>query len=133
MEQCVARLERGFAAAVDAAAIAHVGNLRFVQILAEQRFAGCQSAIQQTNCLRYKFAPHAVVAQAGSLLYRRQLVCERCYALLSLIVARMSATTSPFGFAPMLPLPCRRTETFPASMSRPPMTSIVWTFACSAS
>jgi hypothetical protein len=29
----------------------------------------------------------------------------------------------PLDFAPMLPLPCRRTEMAPASMSRPPMTS----------
>src|ERR1035437_1133964 len=51
----------------------------------------------------------------------------------SLIADKISAITSAFGFAPRLPLPCRRTLTLPASMSRPPMTSMVWTFAFSAS
>src|ERR1041385_1715593 len=64
------------------------------------------------------------VAQTGGLRHGQ--------ARRSLIDCRMSAITSPFGFAPMFPLPCNRTLTFPASMSRPPITSIVWTFACSA-
>ena len=39
---------------------------------------------------------------------------------------------SAFGFAPCGPPWWRRTLTAPASMSRPPMTSIVWTRNCSA-
>ena len=39
--------------------------------------------------------------------------------------ASKSATTSPRGFAPTLPLPCRRTLTTPASRSRWPTTSMV--------
>ena len=54
------------------------------------------------------------------------------HALRSLILARMSATTSPFGFAPCGSPWWRRTLTAPASMSRPPMASIVWTRNCSA-
>ena len=45
----------------------------------------------------------------------------------------MSATTSPFGFAPCGPLLCKRTLTLPASTSRPPMASLVWARAFSAS
>src|SRR5262249_32273727 len=55
------------------------------------------------------------------------------YALRSLIAAKISATTSPFGFAPCGPLLCKRTLTLPASTSRAPMTSMVWTRAFSAS
>ena len=46
--------------------------------------ADCQSAIQQTNCLRYK-------------RYARR------YAFRSRMLARISAITSPFGFAPCGP------------------------------
>src|SRR5437016_114007 len=44
-------------------------------------------------------------------------VCATNYGLRSLIACKISATTSPFGLAPRLPLPCRRTDTFPASLS----------------
>ena len=66
---------------------------------------------------------------------RSKRLAEQCsalratYARRSLIAVKISATTSPFGFAPRLPLSRRRTLTFPASMSRPPMTSRVWTRA----
>jgi len=55
------------------------------------------------------------------------------YALRSFIAVKMSAITSAFGLAPKFPLPWVRTETFPASMLRAPMTNRVWTFAVSAS
>ena len=45
------------------------------------------------------------------------------HALRSFMLARISATTSAFGFAPCGPPWWRRTLTVPASMSRPPMTS----------
>ena len=65
-----------------------------------------------------------------------QELAEQCSALRqarrSRIAAKISATTFPFGFAPRLALPCGRTFTLPASMSRLPITSIVWTFAVSA-
>ncbi len=47
------------------------------------------------------------------------------HARRSLMLARISATTSAFGFAPCGPPWCRRRLTAPASMSRPPMTSFV--------
>jgi hypothetical protein len=53
MEQCVARLERGFAAAV-----AQTGSLlyrRLANCVGIEGAADCQSAIRQTNCLRYRF------------------------------------------------------------------------------
>ncbi len=48
------------------------------------------------------------------------------------MLAQLSATASAIGFAPCGPPWWRRTLTAPASMSRPPMTSIVWTRNCSA-
>ena len=58
---------------------------------------------------------------------------NRCFtARRSLIAARRSAITSSRGFAPRLPLPWTRTLTALASMSRFPITSMVWTFICSA-
>ena len=48
------------------------------------------------------------------------------------IELRISATASPRGCAPRLPLPWTRTLTALASRSRLPMTSMVWTFICSA-
>jgi hypothetical protein len=54
------------------------------------------------------------------------------YGFRSRIEARIPATVSALGFAPRLPWPWTRTLTLPASMSRAPTTSIVWTFASSA-
>jgi hypothetical protein len=58
--------------------------------------------------------------------------CAWSYARRSRISARIAATTSDFGFAPRLPLPCTRTLTALAAMSRGPTTSMVWTLASSA-
>src|SRR3954467_6345878 len=54
------------------------------------------------------------------------------YEALVLIFERMSATASALGFAPTFPLPCKRTLTLPASRSRGPITSMVWTLDSSA-
>ena len=95
-------------------------------------------AVQSIYALRSLMASKIVEARSIAS-HRSKGLAEQCsalrsaYARRSLIAARMSATTSAFGFAPMLPLPCRRTLTLPASRSRPPMTSMVWTFAFSAS
>src|SRR5205823_14353421 len=50
----------------------------------------------------------------------------------SLIDCKISAIASARGLAPRLPLPWTRTLTASASMSRFPITNMVWTFICSA-
>src|SRR4051812_32588648 len=54
------------------------------------------------------------------------------HARRSRIACKSSAITSPRGFAPWFPFPCKRTLTFPASISRAPMTNIVCTLDSSA-
>ena len=57
---------------------------------------------------------------------------SRVYDRRSLIDNNISAIASARGFAPRFPLPWTRTLTASASMSRLPITNMVWTFNCSA-
>ena len=113
----MAGLER---CSADAATVAQTGSLLY------RRLTTCERTIHRlpvgdtadkTVCATIPYCA-VVVAQISNLLCRRQPVCERRYARRSLIAAKMSATTSAFGFAPRLPLPCRRTETFPVPLQR---------------
>ncbi len=63
---------------------------------------------------------------------KQKFHCCQVYGRRSLIDNKISAIASERGLAPRLPLPWTRTLTASASMSRFPITNIVWTFICSA-
>jgi hypothetical protein len=64
--------------------------------------------------------------------HAEQCSALRSHAFRSWMSARNVATRSAFGFVPCEPPWWRRTETLPASMSLPPVMSMVWTPNCSA-